>query len=64
VPKISEVPTPDIRPVPTYETTPAPQPEPLPPGWWRLLPPSMFTEDAKEGAYKVQFGKRQVLLLA
>jgi hypothetical protein len=64
VPKISEVPTPDIRPVPTYDTYPAPQPEPLPPGWWRLLPPSLFTEDSKEGAYKVQAGKRQVLLLA
>jgi hypothetical protein len=64
VPQISEVPTPDIRPVPTYDTYPTPQPEPLPLGWWRLLPPSLFTEDSKEGAYKVQFGKRQVLLLA
>jgi len=64
VPKISEVPAVDVPTVPTYETTPVPQPEPLPPGWWRLLPPSLFTEDAKEGAYKVQAGKRQILALA
>jgi len=50
----------DVPTVPTYETTP----EPLPPGWWRLLSPSLFTEGSKEGAYNVQFGKRQVLLLA
>jgi polyhydroxyalkanoate synthesis regulator phasin len=62
VPQISEVPTPDIRPVPTYDTPPMPQPLPL--GWWRLLPPSLFTEDAKEDAYEVQFGKRQILALA
>jgi len=64
VPKISEVPTVDVPTVPTYDTYPTPQPSPLPPGWWRLLPPSLFTEDSKEGAYKVQAGKRQVLLLA
>jgi hypothetical protein len=64
MPKISEVPTPNIQPTPTYETTPVPQPTPLPPMWWRLIPPSMFTEDSKEGAYKVQAGKKQVLLLA
>jgi hypothetical protein len=64
VPKISEVPTVDIPTVPTYETTPMPRPEPLPRGWWRLLPPHIFMHGRDEGAYKVQFGKRQVLLLA
>ena len=56
--------------VPTSEAPPpkelpdVPPPTPLPPGWWRLLPPSMFAEDNKEGAYKVQTGKKQILLLA
>jgi hypothetical protein len=60
VPKISEVSAVDVPTVPTYETTPTP----LPPRWWRIIPPSVFIEDAKEGAYKVQAGKRQILLLA
>jgi len=64
VPKISEVPTLDVPTVPTYDTYPMPQPEPLPSGWWRRLPPSLFTEDSKEGAYRVQAGKRQILVLA
>jgi hypothetical protein len=65
VPKIGEVPTVDVPTVPTYETAPEPRPTPLPPGWWRLLPPSLFSADrAGEGAYRVQEGKRQILLLA
>ena len=55
------VPQPDVPKVPLLE---GPPPTPLPPGWWRLLPPSMFTEDTKEGAYRVQEGKKQILLLA
>jgi hypothetical protein len=62
VPQISEVPLLEVPTVPTPDTVPEPQP--LPPGWWRLLPPGMFAEDAKEGAYRVQEGKRQILALA
>jgi hypothetical protein len=62
VSKISEVPVVDVPTVPTY--TPASQPKPLPSGWWRHIPPSMFVEDAREGAYRVQEGKRQILALA
>jgi len=61
VPKISEVPTVDVPSVPTYDTGVYKR---LPSGWWRLLPPSMFVEDAREGAYRVQEGKRQILALA
>jgi polyhydroxyalkanoate synthesis regulator phasin len=64
VPQISEVPTVDVPTMPTYDAYPMPQPEPLPSGWWRFLPPSMFTEGAKEGAYNVQSGKKQILALA
>ncbi len=54
----------DVPDVPPHKTTPVPQPEPLPRGWWRLIPPSVFAEDTREGAYRVQEGKRQILLLA
>ena len=62
-PQISEVPTVDVQPVPTYDTGPMPQPEPLPPGWWRLIPPDAVA-GGREGAYKVQTGKKQILALA
>jgi len=52
----------DVPDVPPRETTPPSKP--LPPRWWLLLPPSMFIEDAKEGTYRVQEGKKQILLLA
>jgi hypothetical protein len=62
VPKISEVPTVDVPTVPTPDTVPVPPP--LPPGWWRLLPPDAVAENSREGAYKVQTGKKQILALA
>jgi len=56
-----DVPPTDVPKVPLLE---GPPPTPLPHGWWRLLPPGMFAEDNKEGAYRAQEGKRQILALA
>jgi len=54
----------DVPTVPVYDTVPAPLPMPLPPMWWRLLPPGSIAGDGREGAYKMQFGRKQVLALA
>ena len=52
------VPTPTVKPIP------APEPAPLPPWWWRFVPPDLFGVGGRQGAYRVQSGRKQVLALA
>jgi hypothetical protein len=55
--------TPSVTTVPSYDV-PSYEVRPLPFGWWRTLPPSLFAERDRQGAYAAQAGRRQILALA
>jgi len=65
VPNVPPLYVPTTPPPGEVPNVPPPEEPPrLPPGWWRLLPPDAVMNDSREGAYKVQAGKRQILVLA
>jgi hypothetical protein len=61
---VHPIPILDITWVPTPTVGPISVPEPLPPWWWRLFPPDAFAGGGRQGAYRVQSGRRQLLALA